>query len=54
MTVASFIASQRTDLGVPHAVSCRALDVPESTLLQVARPAPDAPPGCGGPSWTLR
>ena len=32
MTVASFIASQRTDLGVPHAVSCRALDVPESTF----------------------
>jgi hypothetical protein len=32
MTVASFIASQRTDHGVPHAVSCRALDVPESTF----------------------
>ena len=32
MTVASFIASQRTDLGVPHTVSCRALDVPESTF----------------------
>jgi putative transposase len=32
MTVASFIASQRTAHGVPHAVSCRALDVPESTF----------------------
>ena len=32
MTVASFIASQRTDHGVPHALSCRALDVPESTF----------------------
>jgi putative transposase len=30
MTVASFIASQRTDHGVPHAVACRALDVNES------------------------
>ena len=32
MTVASFIATQRTDHGVPHATSCRALDVPESTF----------------------
>ena len=32
MTVASFIASQRTEHGVPHAVSCRALEVPESTF----------------------
>lgn len=32
MTVASFIASQRTDHGVPHAVACRALAVPSSTL----------------------
>jgi len=32
MTVASFIVSQRTDHRVPHAVSCRALDVPESTF----------------------
>ena len=30
MTVASFIAAQRTDHAVPHAVSCRALDVSES------------------------
>jgi hypothetical protein len=30
VTVASFIASQRTDHGVPHAVACRALDVSES------------------------
>jgi len=32
MTVASFIAAQRTDHGVPHATSCRALEVPESTF----------------------
>ncbi len=30
MTVASFIAAQRTEYGVPHALSCRALSVPES------------------------
>ena len=30
MTVASFIAAQRTEHGVPHALSCRALDMPES------------------------
>jgi putative transposase len=32
MTVASFIASQRTEHRVPHALSCRALEVPESTF----------------------
>jgi transposase InsO family protein len=32
MTVASFIAAQRTEHRVPHAVSCRAMDVPESTF----------------------
>jgi transposase InsO family protein len=32
MTVASFVAAQRTEHRVPHAVSCRALDVPESTF----------------------
>jgi putative transposase len=30
VTVAGFIASQRTDYGVPHAVACRALEVSES------------------------
>ena len=30
MTVASFVAAQRTDHRVPHAVSCRALEVSES------------------------
>ena len=30
MTVAGFIASQRTEFGVPHAVACRALEVSES------------------------
>ena len=32
MTVASFIAAQRTDHGVPHALACRALAVPASTF----------------------
>ncbi len=32
MTVASFIAAQRTDHHVAHAVACRALDVPASTF----------------------
>lgn len=30
MSLAAFVASQRTDHGVPHAVACRALDVSES------------------------
>jgi transposase-like protein len=30
LTVARFIADQRTDHRVPHAVACRALDVNES------------------------
>ncbi|WP_405160830.1 DDE-type integrase/transposase/recombinase [Nocardia sp. NBC_01499] len=30
MSVARFIASQRTEHGVPHAVACRAMDVSES------------------------
>ena len=30
MSVASFIASQRADYGVPHVISCRALEVSES------------------------
>jgi len=32
MSVASFIAAQRTDHGVPHAVACRALEMPSSTF----------------------
>jgi len=32
MSVASFVAAQRTEFGVPHAVSCRALDLSESWL----------------------
>ena len=32
MIVASFIAAQRTDHGVPHAAACRALGVPQSTF----------------------
>ena len=30
MTVASFVAAQRTDHGVPHVISCRALSLSES------------------------
>jgi putative transposase len=30
VTVAGFIAAQRTDHGVPHTVACEALDVSES------------------------
>ena len=30
MTVASFVAAQRTDHGVPHVISCRALEVSPS------------------------
>jgi transposase InsO family protein len=30
MSVASFVAAQRTEFGVPHAVTCRALEVSES------------------------
>lgn len=32
MTVASFVAAQRTDHGVPHAAACRALGFPQSTF----------------------
>lgn len=42
MTVASFIAAQRTDHGVPHAVGCRALDVASSTFYKW-RNRPPAP-----------
>jgi transposase InsO family protein len=52
VTVASFVAAQRTEQGVPHALSCRALEVPESwfykwkdrppTRRQVRRAALDA------------
>ena len=34
VTVAGFIASQRTEFGVPHAVACQALDVSESWLYE--------------------
>ncbi|MEU8928113.1 IS3 family transposase, partial [Kitasatospora sp. NPDC048545] len=38
MTLAGFIADQRTEHGVPHTITCRALGVSES-VLQVA-PSP--------------
>ena len=43
MTVASFVAAQRTDHGVPHAAACRALQVPESTFYKWR----DRPPTAG-------
>jgi hypothetical protein len=42
--MAHFIACQRTEHGVPHAVTCHALDVSESLVLQVERPAAHATP----------
>ena len=40
MTVASFVAAQRTDHRVPHAVACRALGMPESTFYKWRDKAP--------------
>jgi hypothetical protein len=40
MSVASFVAAQRTDHGVPHAVSCRALDLSESWFYKLKDRAP--------------
>ena len=42
VSLAGFIADQRTDHGVPHALTCRALQVSQSWFLQVAGPAADA------------
>ncbi|MGW1077667.1 hypothetical protein [Streptomyces sp. NPDC002537] len=42
MTVADFIASQRTDHHAPHAVSCRALEVSESWFYKWLGRAPTA------------
>ena len=39
MSTASFIASQRTDHGIPCALACRALGVPPSTFLRPPPPA---------------
>jgi putative transposase len=40
MTVASFVAAQRTDHGVPHAISCRALGLSESWFYKWRRRPP--------------
>jgi len=42
MSVASFVASQRTEHGVPHALSCRALGVSESWFYK-SRDRPPTP-----------
>ena len=36
MSVASFVAAQRTDHGVPHVITCRAVGVSAVVVLQVA------------------
>ncbi len=42
MTVASFIAAQRAVHGVPHALACRALEMPESTFYKWRNRPPTA------------
>jgi putative transposase len=42
VSVASFVAAQRTDHGVPHAVSCRALEVSESWFYKWKQRQPSA------------
>ena len=54
MSVASFIASQRTDHGVPHAMCCRWLGVSRVVVLQVARPRRRRPASSAAPSSTRR
>ena len=48
MSVASFIASQRADYGVPHAKCCRVPRGLGVLVLQVARPPADASPAAEG------
>jgi putative transposase len=54
LTVARFIADQRTDHEVPHAVACRALDVSESWFYKWKNrpptPRQQRPANSGGPS----
>jgi hypothetical protein len=40
VSVAHFVAAQRTDHGIPHAVSCRALGVSASWFYKWRDPAP--------------
>ena len=54
MSVASFIAAQRTEHRVPHAKCCRWLGVSRVVVLQVARPASRPPARRAGPSSTRR
>jgi hypothetical protein len=53
MTVASFIAAQRAEQKIPHAVSCRALEVPSSTFTSGGT-AHRLPARNGGLAWTRR
>ncbi len=53
MTVASFIVSRRTEHGVPHVLSCRALDVASSTFYKWRDHQP-TPRQARRPRWTRR
>ena len=44
MTVASFVAAQRTEHGVPHVISCRALGVSPSWFYKWRNRRSDAAP----------
>ncbi len=48
MSVARFIADQRTSYRVPHTLTCLLLGVSLSLVLQVAGPAADTPAAAAG------
>ena len=49
MSVASFVAAQRTEHDVPHALTCRALELSESWFYKWREPVTDASPGAAQP-----
>ena len=54
MTVASFIASQRTEHGFPTRSAAAGWVVSESWFYKWHEPAPDGPPGSAGRPSTRR
>ena len=48
MSVASFVAAQRTEHGVPHASDLPGSRAQRVVVLQVAQPASDAAPAAAG------